>query len=219
MLPELLEEGDFVGAPVARDPRRDHAGGQTEESHQPHDGETTAWCLDGLLRVKSLIIGRILRRHSRAVDCDDVTAAPKIPLGDSLLTLGKDVLMNLIQRVQGDVTATLAIRAGFIGRDFSTRQLAAGLRLANGLAAGGAWLRHLPEESPEDQAQGPTALAGVLLVLLLGQAMARDAVRKEGFELMEGRPGGGAEAVELGFERESPGWEVRCHRTVYILSY
>ena len=91
-------------------------------------------------------------------------------------------------------------------------QAAQGLRLANGLAAGGPRLAHLPEESPEDQAQVPAAVAGVLALILLGQAPRGNPGAKEQFELVKGRSQGGAQAVELSLETTAPIREVgRCH--------
>src|SRR5438552_13900877 len=95
---------------------------------------------------------------------------------------------------------------------------AQGLGLADGLAAGGPRLAHLPEEGPKDQAQVPVPVAGVLALVLLGQAPARNPGSKEQFELVEGGSHGSAQALDLSGETAGPSGEVRCHRTAVILS-
>jgi hypothetical protein len=87
------------------------------------------------------------------------------------------------------------------------------LSLANGFATRTAALGDLPEEGPEDQAQGPKPPAGVRALLLLGQSPVGDPPAKEAFELMQAGAGAGAETMELLGEAAGPGDEVgRCHR-------
>jgi hypothetical protein len=67
--------------------------------------------------------------------------------------------------------------------------------LANGLPAGGAGLGDLPAKRPEDQAQGPSALARMRAFVGLGQRARRQPRTQEGLQLVEGARRRGAQGA------------------------
>jgi hypothetical protein len=73
-------------------------------------------------------------------------------------------------------------------------------------------LADLPEEGPEDQPEVPAPVAGVLALILLGQAPAGDPRGKERFELVEVGAQGGAQALDLSGESAGQSRKVRCHK-------
>src|SRR5205085_7970243 len=102
--------------------------------------------------------------------------------------------------IGGDRAPRLAIRAGGVWRQAAAVGQTDRLGLADGFAAGGARLTDLPEESPEDQTQIPAAVAGMLMLVLLGQVTTGNKSSEQSLELMEGRTGGGAQAAEVSGE-------------------
>lgn len=220
MLPKELEESDFAGEPVAGRPGRDHACCQAEQGDQAHDRKATAWLLDRLLRESFLIFWCILQGERRTIDGQDAVATPSVLLGHDLFGFLDHALVNLLEDLHRNVTAALAVGTGFIRGNGASVESTGALGLADGFAAGAADLGHLPEKSPKDQAQIPTAIAGVGLFFLLSQPVAGNPWGEERFELVEGGAGGRAQAMDLCPEGLRPRREVRCHLgTVLILSY
>ena len=155
-----------------------------------------------------LVGGRIRQGDGGGIDHLDAVAAPEVLGGHGLFGLGHHVVVDLLQPFHGQLGASLAVGTGFIRGDGSLEQAAEILGLADGLAAGTARLGDLPEEDPEDQPQIPTAIAGMGVLLLLREAMARDKAPEEGLELVEGGAGSGAQACDLSGEAAGPKREV-----------
>ena len=119
--------------------------------------------------------------------------------------------MDLLQAIGGNSTPGLAIGAGRGWRLAALVGQTESLGLANGFAAGRTGLSDLPKESPEYQPQVPAAVAGVFVLVLLGQEPTRDKGVKESFKLVEGRTDGGAQAVELGVKAAGQRGKIRSH--------
>ena len=119
--------------------------------------------------------------------------------------------MDLLEAVDRQVAARLAVGAAFIRGHGAAFELAVALGLANGFAASTPDLGDLPEISPKDQPEVPEPIARVGAIVLLGQPMGRNPGTQEQLELMESGAGGGAEAMDLSSKGPLPGREVRCH--------
>ena len=169
MLPKALQQSNFGSEPIPSRPGCDHAGGQTEERHQSHNGIATAWLLDRLLRVGLLIGGRIRHGQCRAINDLDVMAAPKVLSSQAYCGFTDQSAMDVLQWIQRKLAPGLAVGARLIGRDPLSGALAETLSLADGFATGSARLGDLPKETPEDQPQIPATAAGMSAIVLLSQ--------------------------------------------------
>ena len=89
-----------------------------------------------------------------------------------------------------------------------SQALAKALGLADGLPAGAARLSDLPEEGPEDQAQGPAPLAGKGFFFARSQAERTNPGAEEGFQLVQGGAIGAAETTKVGGKTARPEREV-----------
>src|SRR5438034_7518652 len=169
--------------PVRGGPSSEQAGGQAQEGKEAQDGKTTARFLCGLLRI-GLLIGRsICGRDRAAIDGESAVATPKIFGRDGGVGVPDQGLMDFLQALQRQNASGLAIGAVFIGWETVAFGAAESLGLADGFAARGPSLTDLPEEGPEDQTQIPASVAGMLPLILLGQAPAGNPGGKERFEL------------------------------------
>jgi len=204
---------------MAGGPAYQHAGGQAQQGHDPDNGETAARFLDGLLGIGFLIFGGIGRSDGRAVSGKHSFTAPEVPSANDALSLRNDGFMNFLQTVQGQGGTGLTVRAGSIRGSRSAVALAQGLGLADGLAAGGAGLRHLPQKGPKGQAQVPEPLAGMLALVLLGQTPVGNPGSQQQFQLVDSNGAGGAPFLELPGEGAGPRCEIGCaHRQrIYCL--
>lgn len=116
VIPELVEELEFVAAPGPGGPGGEEACGEAEEPRQPQDGETAARALDGLLGV-ALLVGRGVRERDRGtVDDADMMSAPEVLGCEGLDGLGHEGGVNVVEDLQGDGGAGLTIGAVLEGR-------------------------------------------------------------------------------------------------------
>ncbi len=110
----------------------------------------------------------------------------------------------------------LVVSAGGVGGWAAVAGLAERLGLADGFAAGAARLGDLPQERPEDQTEIPATVAGVVAVILLGEAPGGNPGTKQALELVHGGRGAGAQAVELAGEPVGPEREIGCHHGQFL---
>ena len=137
--------------------------------------------------------------------------APKVFGGHGRFRLADQMVVDLLQPFWWQLSTGLTVGAVFIGWNVAMQQTAEVLSLADGFAAGTARLGDLPQERPENQAQIPAAVAGMGVILLLGEAMSGDKDSEESLELVDSGAAGGAQAFELSGKASGPQREVRCH--------
>ena len=164
--------------------------------------------MGGLLGISLLVFRRVRSRDGGTIDHQNTSATPPVAGSAGLFGLVDHRLVDLVQTIQRQDAPRLAVGAGGgRRRGLATRQTQS-LGLADGLAAGRPGLGHLPEERPEDQAQGPAALAGVVALVLLGQAPGGNPGAKETLQLVEGAGAVAAPVPELPAKLAGPKREI-----------
>jgi hypothetical protein len=171
------------------------------------------------LGISGLVFGGVLQGEGAGVDYLNPQIAPEVFGGNSFFGPINNDALDFIQAVQGQLASSLTVGAVFIGWNGVAAQATEALGLTNGLPAGGAGLGDLPKKGPEDQAQGPSALAGMRASVFLGEAEMADPGAEDGFQLMKGLAGPLAEAAAFGVKTSGPQRKIwRQHGTVHTLS-
>ena len=112
MGPERLKKFNFVNMPVSVSGFDKGACNETENPNHIHRREPAPWRLGLGLRPLRLVESRIGHRNASSVNESDLPPMPEIPLWDMLLHSINEMSVDLIQHVEGEFVAGLAIGAG-----------------------------------------------------------------------------------------------------------
>ena len=114
---------------------------------------------------------RIGHRNAASINESDLPPMPEIPLWDMLLHSINEMCVDLIQHVEGEFIAGLAIGAGGLAdtKGFSACRFASqeGREGANRLATGAIGRLNLMEKTPENDIQGKNATTSLDSAFLL----------------------------------------------------
>ena len=138
---------------------------QTENPNHVHGWEPAPRSLRFALRPFRLVECRIGHGNAGSINESELPPMPEIPLRDMLLHSINEMCVDLIQHVEGQFVACLAIGAGGLAdrRAFSACRFASqeGREGANRLATGAIGRLNLMEKSPENDIQGKNATASL----------------------------------------------------------
>jgi len=192
-IPQAAEECCFMAMAVTCGGLDEGTREQAENADKAHGRKAAAGFLALALGPACLVGRGVGHGDAGAVDNLDPATMPELVGGDVRLQALSEVIMNLVQSIQGEFGARLTIGAGVRTHNslLVRREFAAPIshHFANRFAAGTVWGMHLIQKAPKDHLQRKDASAAVGSPGIRAQERLGNGESKEIAKLGEGPAG------------------------------